>query len=79
MAAKKQKSDLEVYEQDIKSGAVMYSACIFFNGRNNSIRYSTLQEAQEMAAKMTLAANNGRKGIVYAVDEQGRATFVSSH
>jgi hypothetical protein len=78
MQAKKP-SDLEIHEQSIKDSAIGYSSVIFFNGRNNCIRYTSLQDAQEMAARMTLAAANGRKGVVYAIDEQGRATFVSSH
>lgn len=68
-----------VYDKSISDRVVYYVASIFFNRRHNTIQFNDLKEAEEMASRMTVAANNGRKGIVYAIDDEGRSVFISSH
>jgi collagenase-like PrtC family protease len=77
MAIRQHKAD----EWDAKQmeRAVAYTASIFYNGKNNSLRFATRQEAEDMARRMRLAAANGRKGMVYAILPEGNALFVSSH
>lgn len=78
MPAKK-KHEAEIWSDKQISRAVAFTASVFYNGRSNTLQFHTCEAAQAMAARMTEAAANGRRGVVYAIMPEGNAVYVSSH